>query len=123
MSPCSARLFRFHNLGPPNAIQGIDRLRMIPFKLNDPLITGYSACWQGRILRLQAHVEGEDLTFYKNIDACQRSVIWVYMPVNPDELVSELWYRAGKMVQGAAILVREQLPSANISNIRTAQDE
>lgn len=106
MSPNLACRLRFHEVAPIDDVLKPDPLRMVPFEFNKPNITGYSACWRGRILHLQAHTEGEDLAFYGDIDAHQRSAVWIYMPVDPGELLSELWHRAGRTYEGVAMMLR-----------------
>ena len=47
----------------------LNNFQMLPFAINDPHITGYSVCWASRLFRLHAHREGEDMSFYRDLDA------------------------------------------------------
>ncbi|KAM0424248.1 hypothetical protein ACHAPT_010620 [Fusarium lateritium] len=78
--------FRFHNRRYSSRIP-----RFNFFECNHPDIIGYSACWYRTVSVVHAHVPGEDLRFYANTAADFPSGVWLYLPMDKGELVTELW--------------------------------
>lgn len=78
---------------------------MVSFNCNEPAVTGYSACWAANLMTIHAHRDGEDMAFYKDFDACSSRAIWVYMPVDPGELISEIWARCGRQYGHMGLMV------------------
>ena len=57
--------------------------------LNGVGVVGYSAALRGPdVLTLRAHSKGEDLSFYA--DFALHDIIWLYLPVAPEERISEI---------------------------------
>jgi hypothetical protein len=71
---------------------------------NNSTARGYSACWNGSILHLHAHGEGETMEIYQDFSP---SAIWTYMPIDQGEFISELWARKGRMYRDTALMVRD----------------
>ncbi len=69
--------------------------RMMKLDLNAPDVVGYSVCYQSQIITMHAHRSGEGLAFYRDWDPPTGRVIWHYIPIDPDELVTDIWVRAG----------------------------
>lgn len=106
MPQCQAQLLRYHNLAPAYpALMNIHSLNMVPLKCNDPMVTGYSACYLGHIRTLHAHVKGDDLGFYKRFDAYQSHGVCIYMPLDPGELLTEIWLRRDSAFMGVILAV------------------
>lgn len=84
---------------------------MVSFDCNEPTVVGYSVCWAGSIINICTHRNvGEELTFYKDLDICHSRAVWVYMPVEDDERVSEIWVRDGEQRVHIGIMVRIRGP-------------
>ncbi|KAJ2988537.1 hypothetical protein NUW58_g3920 [Xylaria curta] len=67
-------------------------LRMTPFDCNMPATDGYSVAIFGyNIGKLCAHRSGMSTNFYKDMDNISCSVLWMYMPVDQDEYLREIW--------------------------------
>lgn len=96
-----------HSLTPTVADLTDSNLRMTSIKCNDPDITGYSACWDGRLIALYAHCKGDETPLYKEVDACYENAIWIYLPLGNDEWISDIWQRVGRFYRCTAILVRD----------------
>lgn len=59
---------------------------------NKPSIEGYSAAICGRhISKLYACHSGTNTPFYEELDRVSTGMLWMYMPVDQDEYLSELW--------------------------------
>ena len=102
------QLLRFHDLSPVTHVMPrgtIFNLRMVPLKCNDPMVTGYSACYLGCIMALHAHVKGEDTGFYKLSYAYRKHGVYIYMPLDPGEFISEIWLRPDRPHLAVAIAV------------------
>ncbi len=55
---------------------------------------------------IHAHREGEgDLSFYEDYVE-NKYAVWIYMPIDPDECVTEIWGRRGKLYQHMGLMVR-----------------
>ncbi|KAI1496791.1 hypothetical protein F5X99DRAFT_51199 [Biscogniauxia marginata] len=90
-------LLHFHSILPPNSgLTSPKTLRMASLKSNSDEITGYSGCWNGRIISLHAHSEGEDMSFYRSSDIRLRNAAWIYTPLDSGETIVSLWRRCGK---------------------------
>ncbi len=83
----------------------LDNFQMLPFAINDPHITGYSVCWASRLFRLHAHREGEDMSFYRDLDASYDQPTWIYMPTDPGELITDIWFRQSEGYSDLALVV------------------
>ncbi|KAI1820331.1 hypothetical protein F4861DRAFT_73742 [Xylaria intraflava] len=69
-----------------------NNLRMTSFDCNKPMIDGYSAGICGfYIAKLHSHHSGTSTNFYRDIDGLSRSILWMYMPVDQDEYLTEIW--------------------------------
>jgi len=112
MPPSELQLLRFHRLSSSDEAHP----RMVAFSCDDPAVTGYSACWYGGcVVSLHAHLDGEDLAFYQDIDAHRDHTLWIYTPLNPGEFVSELWKRTGRIYRDQALVVRTSLHAGNLA--------
>lgn len=67
-------------------------LRMSFFECNSSLTSGYSVAisWF-HIVGIHAHHSGASARFYSDLDASSGSLLWMYMPINTDEYVTEIW--------------------------------
>jgi hypothetical protein len=84
---------------------------MDSLELNNPSITGYSACWGCLVNSLHAHREGRighdrSLLWYRNLDAMDDRAVWLYMPVDKGEVVTDVRRRLGRLPFDAALMVR-----------------
>ncbi|CZT43169.1 uncharacterized protein RSE6_03163 [Rhynchosporium secalis] len=72
-------------------------LRMSFFDCNAAHTTGYSMATNGAsIATIHTHDQKMDLTFYQEVDAFfGRSMVWIYMPMDQDEYVTEVCRRFG----------------------------
>ena len=104
MALSEIRLLYFHNLSQRMADIPHD-IRMRSLTLNDPIITGYSACWNGHIIGLHAHGK-KDVSFYDDYSSRYKSLVWIHICINPGEFVTELWQRKAVLSKRAAIMVR-----------------
>ena len=73
---------------------------------NELAITGYSACWRTRVLTLHAHRDGEGTEFYDVQDMLHENAIWLYMPVDRGEFISEIWSQSTKYCRGLDLMAR-----------------
>ncbi|KAI0902715.1 hypothetical protein F4823DRAFT_621082 [Ustulina deusta] len=104
MAQSDIRLLHFHNLSQRMADIPHD-IRMASLKLNEPTVTGYSACWNGRIIGLHAHCEG-DISFYHDYSTRYKNSVWIYACINSGESITELWQRKPMLSKRAAIMFR-----------------
>lgn len=82
-------------------------LEPFPFDCNEPTVVGYSVCWAGSIITIRTHRNvGEQSTFYKDLDICHSRAVWVYMPVEDGERISEIWVRDGEQRVHMGIMLR-----------------
>ncbi|CAD6456659.1 127314ca-dd94-4fbc-9c12-f5e5b2e313b3 [Sclerotinia trifoliorum] len=72
-------------------------LRMSFFECNSAFTTGYSLATNGvSIATVHTHNEELDLTFHEEVDSFfGRSMVWIYMPVDDGEYVTEICRRFG----------------------------
>ncbi|CRK19048.1 hypothetical protein BN1708_012501 [Verticillium longisporum] len=69
-----------------------ERLRMSSFDCNKPTTHGYSAAINGlHIAKLYAHHSGASRSDFGDVDAVSSSTLWMYMPVEQDEYLKEIW--------------------------------
>jgi hypothetical protein len=70
-------------------------LRMSFFECNTTYTTGYSMATNGlSIATVYAHSQEIDLTFYEEVDTFfGRSMVWIYMPIDEGEYVTEICRR------------------------------
>ncbi|OTB05541.1 hypothetical protein M426DRAFT_319811 [Hypoxylon sp. CI-4A] len=94
---------RFYNFGRTTN-------RMASFNCNGPTITGYSFLWNFSPKFIHAHTAGENLSFYKTagvyFDRDVKTGIWLYAPMRRDELITEIWFRYGRMNRDFALVIR-----------------
>lgn len=67
------------------------------FQCNHPDIQAYSAAWDdGRLLTLHAHTgaAGDFETYKTRVAQHNPNVFWFYMPMDPGELIAEIWAHA-----------------------------
>jgi len=87
-----------------------NRLRMCSFDCNAPDVTGYSIATNGvSIATIHAH-RYNDVSIYKDVDS-SRYMIWIYMPVDPGEYVTEICRRYGfrhVKMDSLGLMVRRQ---------------
>lgn len=53
-------------------------------------ITGYSACWNNRVVTIHAHTIADGMSFIWPV-ASLDNFVWLYMPLDVDEKMEELW--------------------------------
>ena len=98
-------------------------LRMDSLELNNPSTTGYSACCGCVVNSLHAHKEGgmgRDLLWYRNMDAVDDGALWLYMPVDKGEVVTDIRRRLGRLPFDPALMVRGS--SYGLSQTRADMD-
>lgn len=82
------------------------RMDFIP--CNEPGITGYSAGWGKNIMTIHAHRGDEDTRFYKDFDPfLTQPLVWVHMPIDPGETISDVWMRRGKEYRDMGLIVSD----------------
>jgi hypothetical protein len=82
--------------------------RMIPLVLNEPQTTAYSLCCDHRPYTIRAHLPGEhDPYFYDAGSVAARNAVWLYMPIDKDEKITQIWIRwwLGQFVGDSALIV------------------
>ncbi len=100
-------VLQFHDFVPGSVHQPVpETARMVSLRCRDPDVRGYSACWQGSVLYLHAHREGEDMGFYGNFPS---NSVWIHMSVEPGEFITDIWARRGRMYRDMALLVSKRL--------------
>lgn len=90
--------------------------RMDFFQCNHPDIQAYSAAWDdGRLLTLHAHTSAAgDFDAYKTrVEQHNPKVFWFYMPMDPGELIAEIWAHAETKTRFPSyiVIVSKQPPS------------
>jgi hypothetical protein len=110
LQPAEIESLRSTSLAPLRPDRFLEPLQMLPFPLNDPRVTGYSVCWSFRLLKLHAHRDGEDTAFYRDFDSIHEQPTWIYIPNEPGELVTGIWFRHSQRYHDQALLVRKQPP-------------
>lgn len=79
---------------------------MASLTCNDSRATAYSACWNGSIVYLHTHTISESQAFYNDgVMAQGKKAIWLYMPRDEDEYVSQIWKRSRRLTRELALLV------------------
>ncbi|KAM4063339.1 hypothetical protein HRG_013885 [Hirsutella rhossiliensis] len=73
--------------------------RMASFLANHPEATGYSFVWDCGLVYIHAHIAGEGLACYRSFPHGSR----LYMPVDSDEFITEIWQRKGYLPREWAI--------------------
>ncbi|KAI1821807.1 hypothetical protein F4861DRAFT_438964 [Xylaria intraflava] len=99
------RLLRFSSLisqGRPRVPLDI---RMAALEINEPTITGYSACWTNHLVGLHAHYEG-DLSFYRDYPTRHENTVWIYFPIHPGEFITEIWRRRHSRARDISFMLR-----------------
>ncbi|KAJ2987446.1 hypothetical protein NUW58_g4501 [Xylaria curta] len=94
-------LVRFHSLTSTSPAQ----LQMTSLICNDPRTTAYSACWDSPILYLHAHRVGESLAFYNDVVERRKNAVWLYMPKDEGEYISQIWKRSRRLTRELALLI------------------
>lgn len=93
----SPELLRYHDLGQNHGL-----IRMVPLDCNKPKITGYSALFHHRIMKIHAHTSNKDLRCYST-EECHGQ--WTYFPIDEDELVIAIWHCRFQMTPSDILLV------------------
>ncbi|KAL6879171.1 hypothetical protein J3F83DRAFT_725345 [Trichoderma novae-zelandiae] len=57
---------------------------------NQPSVTGYSVLWAGRLVTIHAHRGIQDWSCYQS---AATTGTWLHMPVDPGEVITEIWHR------------------------------
>lgn len=114
ISPSRMRSIRSVNFRPKIVYTSVSpNTQMVYITCNKPGITGYSACWQSRLLTLHAHYDGEDGSSHEKTDSIfcgfPAKPIWIYLPINSGERVSRAWASFGEDNNDMAISVRNCL--------------
>ncbi|KAI1821607.1 hypothetical protein F4861DRAFT_518075 [Xylaria intraflava] len=73
-------------------------LRMASTVCNDPRTTAYSASWLFHVFHLHAHIDGEDSKYNSVTLPSAKHMIWLYMPINKGEYISQIWKRAAPII-------------------------
>ncbi|KAI1115064.1 hypothetical protein F5Y14DRAFT_144337 [Nemania sp. NC0429] len=93
---------RFHSFTSECPTQ----LQMTSFICNDARTTAYSACWGWPILDLRAHTtDGEDEAPYNEAVMRRKNTVWLYMPVDEGEFISQIWKRSRQLTRELALLI------------------
>ncbi|KAH6707376.1 hypothetical protein EV126DRAFT_159646 [Verticillium dahliae] len=92
----SPELLRYHDLGQNHGL-----IRMVPLDCNKPKITGYSALFHHRIMKIHAHTSNKDLRCYST-EECHGQ--WTYFPIDEDELVIAIWHCRFQMTPSDILL-------------------
>lgn len=78
---------------PRSAQLGTRRIIRMSSLYPDSLsIRGYSALWNHKVVSIQTHgLDEEDLSCYRAWAASHSHAYWLYMPVDRDEFINEIW--------------------------------
>ncbi|KAI1841716.1 hypothetical protein JX265_013698 [Neoarthrinium moseri] len=99
------RSLRFGNLAPTLADPLIPwTCRMLPFLCFNPGIRGFSIAWSGRLVYLHAHVENETMSHYDFVQATYKNVVWVYFPMDWNEVLTHIWTRSGRFYRNTGLM-------------------
>ncbi|KAI1173459.1 hypothetical protein F4777DRAFT_449369 [Nemania sp. FL0916] len=79
--------------------------RMTSLICNGPKTTAYSACWSSCLLHLRAHTIDENLTSCNSCSARAKDALWLYMPMDEGEYISQIWKRYRQLPRELAILI------------------
>lgn len=71
--------------------------------INGSNTSGYSFSNDSK--KLIAHGPDEDLSYYDASFWRNKFSLWIYMPVDPDEWVSDIWLRRGRISLDSALVV------------------
>lgn len=82
-----SNLLRFEYLSPSDFIKRPDR--MASLVCNRSSIIGYSVLWEYGLAKLCVHQRGEAGFRYQS--SMYKS--WLHMPIDPDEIITEIWLR------------------------------
>ena len=117
-NPAQFETLAFYNVGPPawNPAPG-STTPMLHVDINEPGVTGYSVCYSRGPLCFRAHRPGDDLSFYRDYDGVYRQTLWIYMPVDPGELVTEIWRRDVRIQFDASLVVSEDMLGAAVIKV------
>ncbi|KAK1990624.1 hypothetical protein LX36DRAFT_390852 [Colletotrichum falcatum] len=92
---------------------------------NNPQTTAYSLCWNRNIVMLHAHRAKENLDFYQDLQTTDEAVLWLFMPLQTDEVLTQIWRFNGPFKSAIALLVclvlSVALNSAHILQLVTNQ--
>lgn len=92
---------RFHRPRHPTIATRLSR--MVPVHCNHPNTTGYSICWDIRILATHAHKTNEDLAFYTSDMVKQERAVWIYIPIDHGDSIAEIWERSRRLDRELAL--------------------
>lgn len=67
-------------------------LRMSSLACNTPKTSGYCVAISGfRISKVYAHQWDTNLSFYSDLDCDSGGTMWMYMPVDKEEYLAQIW--------------------------------
>lgn len=72
-------------------------------------LTGISVCWKQQLVTLHPHIRNEKVDFYRTVEMYQRDAVWVYMPLDDDETLDQIWKRNSEKRGHHALLVSQWL--------------
>ncbi|KAI0149967.1 hypothetical protein F4776DRAFT_672115 [Hypoxylon sp. NC0597] len=65
--------------------------RMNSFDCNAPDLTGYSIAMTGeRVISIHSHRQDTDLSFYQQLKPIRHPILWLYMPIQKGELITDI---------------------------------
>ncbi|KAI1758868.1 hypothetical protein GGR53DRAFT_515636 [Hypoxylon sp. FL1150] len=106
MPSCDAQSLYYHSLAPSSTDMTDSLYRLTSFPCNDHGNTGYSAYWNGRLMALYAHRKDGTMPSYGGIDENYKYDVWLYMPLNDDEWICDIWKRGGSHYHCTALLLK-----------------
>ncbi len=106
MSQPQRALLSFWRFAPESYPSVPDHVRMVSVPCNRPELTGYSVCLAGNVMLIHAHSDGEEHLSLYDDSRLRSHAIWLYMPMDPDERISEIWARRGKQHPHMGLAVR-----------------
>lgn len=80
---------------------------MVSCPINHPTTTAYSICWYTNILAMYAHQPNNNVKIYESAAVASDLVdhaIWLYMPIDQGDTISEIWKRSGCFNRHLALL-------------------
>ncbi|KAI8959431.1 hypothetical protein F5Y11DRAFT_368065 [Daldinia sp. FL1419] len=83
------------------------RMASVPY--NTPAVIAYSFCWNRQLISIYAHIAGEDSLLYKSTSTDRTGDIWLYMPINSGEYITEIWMRHRQLARELALIVRTNI--------------
>ncbi|KAL9567047.1 hypothetical protein ACKAV7_008816 [Fusarium commune] len=137
MAPDALKNMAYHVTKDSSSSLGMTiEARMVALEFNEPEITGYSACWyKDQLVDLHTHKTEESLAFYRELDEMAKHKLpkeksdnsttsssphWTYHPLNPGELVEQVWLRTKKEADEKDISEDERRPKTSDTANETA---